>query len=243
MAEQLPVNFEFRANQTFKDFFSGSNQEIIDHLRKCATGDGEQQIFVWGKKGLGKSHLLQACCHHAHQQQQSAFYFALSPDELPDPALLSGLDKFDLVCLDNIEHIVGDPVWEQAFFNFFNQHRSSGHKLIISAACAPNKLGIQLPDLKTRLNWGLVLKLKPLNEAESIEALIFKADQMGFEIAPQAGRFLLTHYDRDLASLWALLEKLDRASLAAKRKLTLPFLKKILSNVGETTSSCDLYSR
>ncbi|MDP2904608.1 MAG: DnaA regulatory inactivator Hda [Methylovulum sp.] len=228
MAEQLPVNFEFRANQTFKDFFPGSNQEIVDHLKNCVTGDSEQQIFIWGAQGLGKSHLLQACCHHAHQQHHSAFYFALSADGLPDPALLSGLDKFDLVCLDNIGHIAGDPVWEQAFFNFFNQHRGHGHKLIVSAAYAPGKLAIQLPDLKTRLNWGLALKLKPLSESDSIAALIFKADQMGFEIAPQAGRFLLTHYDRDLASLWALLEKLDRASLAAKRKLTLPFLKKIL---------------
>ncbi|MDO9105513.1 MAG: DnaA regulatory inactivator Hda [Methylovulum sp.] len=229
MAEQLPVNFEFRANQTFKDFFPGSNQEIVDHLQQCVTGDGEQQIFIWGKPGLGKSHLLQACCQHAHQHHLSAFYFALAANALPDPALLAGLDKFDLVCLDNIETIAGDPVWEQAFFNFFNQHRSGGHRLIVSAACAPAKLAIQLPDLKTRLSWGLSLKLKPLSESDCIAALIFKADQMGFEISMQAGRFLLANYDRDLPSLWHLLEKLDRASLAAKRKLTLPFLKKILT--------------
>jgi len=98
----------------------------------------------------------------------------------------------------------------------------------VSASCAPNKLDIQLPDLKTRLNWGLTLKIKPLADNETIAALCFKADLMGFEISPQAGRFLLTHFDRDLPSLWGLLEKLDKASLAAKRKLTIPFLKKIL---------------
>ena len=91
-------------------------------------------------------------------------------------------------------------------------------------------LDIQLPDLKTRLNWGLTLKLKPLTENDSINALIFKANQMGFEVSPQAGRFLLTHYDRDLASLWRLLDTLDRASLAAKHKITLPFVKKILQH-------------
>ncbi len=228
MAEQFPLSFEFRANQTFNDFFPGSNQEIIEHLKKCISGNGEQQIFLWGKSGLGKSHLLQACCHQAHHQNLSSFYFALSASELPDPALLIGLDKFDIVCFDNIEHIAGDPVWEQAFFNFFNQHRSLGHKLIVSAACAPGKLEIRLTDLKTRLNWGLSLKIKPLADSDRIAALTFKANQMGFEISAQAGRFLLTHYDRDLASLWALLEKLDQASLAAKRKLTIPFLKKIL---------------
>jgi len=153
----------------------------------------------------------------------------LSQAELPDSSLLNGLDEYDVVCFDNIERIAGNPAWELAFFNFFNQHRDRGHKLIVSASSAPNDIAVQLPDLKTRLNWGLTLKIQPLTDSDRIAALIFKADQMGFEIAPQAGRFLLTHYDRDLASLWALLEKLDRASLAAKRKLTLPFLKQILN--------------
>ncbi|MDO9049636.1 MAG: DnaA regulatory inactivator Hda [Methylobacter sp.] len=229
MAEQLPLHFEFRVNQTFDDFFPGANHEIVTHLQQCIAGPGEQQIFLWGKSGLGKTHLLQACCHRAQNQNLSSFYFDLSQAELPDPSMLNGLDEFDVVCFDNIERIAGNSAWELAFFNFFNRHRDRGHKLIVSASSAPNDIAIQLPDLKTRLNWGLTLKIQPLTDSDRIAALIFKADQMGFEIAPQAGRFLLTHYDRDPASLWALLEKLDRASLAAKRKLTLPFLKQILN--------------
>lgn len=228
MAQQLPLDFEFRANQTFNDFFPGTNQEIVTHLQRCIAGLGEQQIFLWGKSGQGKSHLLQACCHQAQNQNLSSFYFDLSNAELPDPSILSGLDEYDVVCFDNIERIAGNTAWELAFFNFFNQHRDRGHKLIVSASSAPNDIAIQLPDLKTRLNWGLSLKIQPLTDSDLIAALIFKANQMGFEIAPQAGRFLLTHYDRDLTSLWALLEKLDKASLAAKRKLTIPFLKQIL---------------
>jgi DnaA family protein len=226
--KQLPLHFEFRANQTFDDFFPGANLEIINHLRKSSEGTGERLIFLWGQSGQGKSHLLQACCQHAQSHQLSSFYFALSPFELLDPGLLTGLDKFDIVCFDNIEHIAGNQLWEQAFFNFFNLHRDQGHTLILSASVSPNEIAIQLPDLKTRLNWGLTLKIQPLSDIDKITALIFKADQMGFEISTQAGRFLLTHYDRDLSSLWVLLTKLDRASLAAKRKLTIPFLKQIL---------------
>ncbi len=229
MAQQLPLHFEFRANQTFNDFFSGSNQEIVTHLQQCIAGLGEQQIFLWGKSGQGKSHLLQACCHQAQNQNLSSFYFDLANGKLPDPLMLDGLDQCDVVCFDNIEPIAGNAAWELAFFNFFNRQRDRGHKLIVSASSAPNDIAIQLPDLRTRLNWGLTLKIQPLTDSDRIAALIFKADQMGFEIAPQVGRFLLTHYDRDLAALWALLEKLDRASLAAKRKLTLPFLKQILN--------------
>lgn len=229
MAQQLPLQFEFRANQTFADFFSGINQEVIDHLQNCVAGNGEAFIFVWGKPGQGKSHLLQACCHQAQQLQLRSFYFDLTHTTLPDTSLLSGLDEYDVVCLDNIEAIAGHTDWELAFFNFFNQHRDQGHKLIVSASCSPASLAIDLPDLKTRLCWGLTLKLKTLSDDDKIGALIFKADQLGFEIAPQTGRFLLSHYHRNPESLWLLLEKLNLASLAEKRKLTVPFLKKILA--------------
>lgn len=228
MAQQLPLHFEFRANHTFADFFPGANQETVDHLKQCVAGTGEQYIFLWGKSGQGKSHLLQACCQQAQNQNLRSFYFDLAAAKLPDPLMLSGLDECDVVCLDNIGQLAGKTDWEQAFFNFFNQHRDQGHQLIVSASCSPHALAIQLPDLKTRLNWGLALKIKALSDHDRIAALIFKADQLGFEIAPQTGRFLVSHYDRNPESLWTLLEKLNFASLAAKRKLTVPFLKKIL---------------
>jgi DnaA family protein len=226
--QQLPLQFEFRANQTFADYFSGNNGEALTHLQNCIAGNGEQQIFIWGEKGLGKSHLLQACCHQAQSQGNSSFYFSLIKNNLPDPSLLIELDNFDVVCFDNMDVIAGNRDWEIAFFNFFNQHRDRENLLILSAERAPNDLGIELADLRTRLNWGLTLRLYPLADDSRVPALIFKADLMGFEIAPQVGRFLLAHYDKDLNSLWSLLAKLDEASLAAKRKLTIPFLKKIL---------------
>ena len=229
LIKQIPLQFEFRANQTFDDYFPGSNLEIVTHLQKSIINQAQDQVFIWGESGLGKSHLLQACCHQAQSIGLSSFYFALTPSDLPDASLLSGLDEFDLVCFDNIDQIVGHEDWELAFFSFYNLQRDQGHTLILSANCPPNDIAVKLPDLKTRLNWGLTLKILPLTDEDKIAALIFKADQMGFEITPKAVRFLLTHTNRDLSSLWTLLTKLDQASLAAKRKLTIPFLKQILA--------------
>lgn len=228
MAEQLPVKFEFRANQAFDDFYPGTNQDVIDHLTKTVTGIGEQLIFLWGEEGYGKSHLLQACCNKAFDLGISAFYLDLSVVASTESGLFAGLENFELVCLDNIEALAGCKDWELAFFNFFNQHRDHQHRLILSANCAPNALVFTLPDLQTRINWGLPLKIQTLDDDDKIAALMHKAQKMGFDIAPQAARFLLTHYDRNLSSLWLMLEKLDSASLAAKRKLTIPFLKQIL---------------
>lgn len=230
MAEQLPVNFEFRANQTFDDFYPGSNQEILGQLKKTVTGTGEQFIFLWGNAGHGKSHLLQACCHKASNQGFSAFYLDLVDPVSTDPELFTGLENFGIVCLDNIDALAGREDWELVFFNFFNQHRDRSHRLILSASCAPSTLAFTLPDLQTRINWGLSLKIQALDDNDKIAVLTYKARQKGFEISPQVAGFLLTHYDRNLPSLWLMLDKLDWSSLAAKRKLTIPFLKQILEN-------------
>lgn len=228
MAKQLPLQFVFRANQTFQDFFPGANSAVVNHLQRCVAGSGEAFIFLWGQTGLGKSHLLQACCHEAQQAGLPSFYFDLDQAPHSSSQLFNDLEAFELVCLDNVEAIAGRADWEEGLFNFFNRHRDLGHKLIISSAAAPKELPIQLPDLKTRLNWGLSLKIHTPDDEGRIAALVYKARRMGLEISPQAGRFLLNRADRDMASLWHLLDRLDQASLSAQRKLTVPFLKQIL---------------
>ncbi len=229
MAEQIPIKFEFWANQTFSDFFPASNGETLKHLQNTSRGEGEPFVFLWGDPGQGKTHLLLACCQEAFNLGVESFYFDITnPTVLKNPELLAGLENFDLVCLDNIQALAGKQDWEIALFNFFNQHRDKHNRLILTARSAPNTLGFLLPDLKTRINWGLSLKINPLTDDEKLALISHKAHQMGTEIAPQAARFLLTRYDRSLESIWTALDKLDMASLAAKRKLTLPFLKQVL---------------
>ncbi len=230
MAVQIPLQFEFSSDQTFNDYYAGENREIVDHLQGFITKSEGGLIYLWGDQGLGKSHLLQACGQMAQRNKIRSFFLSLSLQGLTDPSILEGLEEIEMVCIDDLNRIAGNDPWELAFFSFFNRIRDQGHRLIVSAPAPPNELPIRLPDLKTRLSWGLTLKLKSLTEQERVSALSYKARKTGLEISPQVGRFLLTHYSRDLPSLWALLEKIDHETLAAKRKLTIPFLKQILKN-------------
>lgn len=226
---QVPLTFEFQTNQTFASYFSGNNVEIITHLEALAADGKEQQVFVWGDAGCGKTHLLQACCQQAKANGKSPFYLKFN-SQLPDTALLEGLDQVDLVVLDDIQYLAGNLSWELALFAFYNNHRQNGHKLLLAADCPPKFLPIVLPDLKTRMSCGVTLKIKRLSDQETLEALQVKARYLGFELSPLVGRFLLNHYVHDFPALWQLLEKIDRATLAAQRKLTIPFLKQILAN-------------
>lgn len=149
---------------------------------------------------------------------------------LANPGILENLEHYDLVCLDDINRIVGQPDWELAVFNFYNQLQGLGQPLIVASTLKANEAYFSLPDLRTRLNLGLTLTVKSLSDTGKIAALTLRAEHMGLEIPPAAGQFLLTHYHRNLASLWILLEQLDRATLDAQRKLSVPFLKQFLAD-------------
>lgn len=225
MPLQLPLHLEFPEQKSFEQYHGGVNAEAVECLRRCALGSGEPLIFLWGGAGLGKTHLLQACCRLAHQSQQSVCYLSFKALHEYGPAVLEGLENIQLVCLDDLESVLGDKTWEYGFFAFFNRLRDEGNRLIIAAHAPPTALPVKLADLRTRLAWGLTLRLYPLSDSDKLAALTLRAQNLGLELTPQVGRFLLTHYRRDLPSLWQLLEQLDQATLAAKRKLTIPFLK------------------
>jgi DnaA family protein len=226
---QQALQFEFQSNLTFASFFAGHNAEVIQQLQDLAGNGLEQQLYLWGENGSGKTHLLQACCQLAKLSGKDPFFFKFDSANLPSPKLLEGLEHVELVCFDDIHSVAGQADWEAALFGFYNSHRQNNHKLLFAADCPPKYLPFILPDLKTRMGWGLTLKIQTLRDDQIIDALTFKAHFLGFDIPPKVGRFLLNHYVHDLPALWLLLERIDRATLVAQRKLTIPFLKQILA--------------
>jgi DnaA family protein len=228
MPLQLPLSLELNPDQGFEQYYAGANVEAVQMLRRAASGAGENPIFLWSEPGLGKSHLLNACCRNAYQLERRACYLPMRAVSRYGPEALEELAHLQLVCVDDIETVAGDADWERALFDFFNQMLDYHHRMIIAARAPPRELGIRLADLETRLAWGLTVKLQPLDDAGKLAALALRADNLGFELTPRVGRFLLSHYPRDLPSLWRLLERIDRATLVAKRRLTIPFLKTYL---------------
>jgi DnaA family protein len=228
LPQQLPLRFAFIAEHDFEEFHPGGNAETVSHLRRCAEGAGEALIFLWGAEGQGKTHLLHACCRKAHQSGQAVSYVPLQALRDYGESVLDDLEHQHLICLDDLHCLAGVEAWEHAIFRLFNRVREMNHRLIISARIPPAELPIRLPDLKTRLGWGLTLMLRPLSDEDKLAALSLHAQTLGWELPLQVGRFLLSHHRRDLAGLCCLLEELDHATLAAKRKLTIPFLKTYL---------------
>lgn len=236
LALQLPLPIHLVDDETLDNFYAESSQVLLSSLRQNFEQVSQPFFYIWGNKSSGKSHLLKAVSNHFLLNQRSASYIPLDKSHYFSPLVLDNAEQLDLICLDDLHLIAGNDEWEVAIFNLFNQIReqqslfNSGHKtlLLISSALPPNQLPIQLPDLLSRLTWGEVYALQDLTDEQKRIILQRNAYQKGLELSDDVANFLLKRLDRDLHSLSLKLDLLDKASLQAQRKLTMPFVKSVL---------------
>ncbi len=228
---QLSLAIGLRDDASFDNFHPGSNELVVNHLRQLLeTTQSEGSVFLWGQAACGKTHLLQALCQAAGTNNNPVVYLPLKQWREMDVGILESLEQYPLICLDDIDSIVGQISWEQELFHLYNRIFEKGSQLVVSASHALQNLPIELPDLKSRLGWGFVFQLKELAEDEKIQALQLRAKRRGFDLPDEVASYLLRRSPRDLASLFGLLNQLDKASLTAQRRLTVPFVRQCLKN-------------
>ena len=228
MQQQIPLGFKFNNEVTFETFVPGDSAQAVLAIQKLGHEKDEHYIYIWGGKGAGKTHLLQALCQQYSEHQRPVAYLALEDSDHYPPSMLDGLENLSLVCIDDIEYVTGNAEWEEALFHFFNRMRDHKTPLLISGSKPPAQLNLQLPDIKSRIGWGLILQIKLLNDADKLQALQKRASFRGMELSDESGLFLLSRYSRDLNDLFNLLDKLDKASLCEQRRLTIPFIRQHL---------------
>jgi DnaA family protein len=146
---------------------------------------------------------------------------------LPADAL-EGLGELDVVAIDDVDAVAGDPAIERALFGLFEQLGQTGGRLVVSAAAPPGDIRFGLPDLASRLKSGGVYHLQPLDDAGRLLALQIRARFRGFDLPDDTGRYLLNRMSRGPASLFRVLDTHDRASLVAQKRLTSPFVRSVL---------------
>lgn len=225
---QLTLGFLLREELSFANFLAKRNQEVVYNIHQCVEKKANQFIYLWGRHGVGKTHLLNAACSLLPQNTAPAAYISLSTHQELSVECLDGLEGLDLVCVDDIDAVANNGTWEQALFHLYNRIKQSATSLIITGSSVPDDLGLCLKDLVSRLKWGLVLHINELHDPDKLRALQDRAVGRGFELPDSVGAYLLSHYARDTHALFALLDKLDQESLVAQRKLTIPFVKGLL---------------
>lgn len=225
---QLPLPIRLRASSVFASYHPGPNADVVTTLGDLSAL-ATPAVFVYGAAGVGKTHLLQALCARAGEQQRAASYLPLRELVGYGPELLLGAEHMALVCLDDAGAVLTQPDWNRALFNLYRELDERGGKLVLADEQPPASIAFSLRDLSSRLLAGTVLRVQPLDESDQVAALRLHAGQRGMELPDDVAGFLLRRLPRDMHSLCDFLDELDLASLTAQRRLTVPFVSQILA--------------
>ena len=208
--------------------------ELVESLaRLAARGREECFLYLWGDRGSGRTHLLKATVSRLQHAGASAAYVACGPET----SLGEGLSRMDCVALDDVDQLGTEA--QEAAFHLYNLLRERGGALVASGAAPPVQLTLR-DDLVTRLGWGLVYRVHVLSDGEKVGALVDHAAARGFPLSPDVGEYLLAHVRRDMPSLLAVLDALDRYSRETKRPITVPLVRDLLRAAGSVKEGAGL---
>ena len=242
---QLPLPVTLPVDENFDSFVSTGNEEVVSVLEQIA-----QALPLWrdasklsalaslqlplltllGSSAVGKSHLLFATCHQLAGRPVNHLYLNLSDFKAWSLDIFEGLENLSLIALDNIHAIAGDKRWEEALFDLLNRVMEAKQAMVICTShLGPSNPAFVLPDLRSRLAWGVIYHVNQLDDSGREEAVRLRAEERGLKLSNQALQFLLHHSERDLKSLMSLLARLDTRSLQEQKRLSVGMVKRELN--------------
>ncbi len=231
--QQLALDLQPPPGVSFEDFHPGRNAELVSLLQGLAAGSGEPYLFFWGRSGTGKTHLLEATAHLAHGLGRRAAYLPLGTAGLEGPdRVVEGLEVLDLVCLDDLQAVAGEPTWEEALFHLYNRLRAADRALVVSADRPLAALPIGLADLRSRLAWGPGYGLHPLDDEESLELLMAAGRRLGMLLTEGTARYILHRCRRDPCHLVGRVQALGRLALERQQRPSIALVRDLLREAG-----------
>ena len=225
---QLTLGMRLNDEATFSNFLvAPDNAQLLETL--TSPLEAGQLYYLWGSRGSGRSHLLQALCHAFSEAGVPALYLPLTELESLAPEILQQSSSLGLVCLDDLAAIAGDRTWEEAVFHCSNELMDAGVPLVVSADSAPRDLKLKLADLTSRLQRGLTFQVQAADEEFMRQIFQHRAERRGINLNEQVCDYILLRADRDLPALMTLLDRLDDGSLTLQRRITVPLVKELMN--------------
>lgn len=229
---QLPLGFQTPSRASFAGFIPAQNYLALRAVQQLTQAQQVQErqgaVMLSGTAGTGKTHLLQAGCRALRERGLRAAYLPLAELVGQSPELLEGLGAVDGLALDELDAVAQDRAWQMALVALLDAVRQHGGVILLAARANRDALGLSLRDLHTRLGLAVAYGLVPLDD-ESLNHLIRnRAAERGLMLAPEVANYILQRLPRNATLLIAALDQLDKASLAEKRRLTVPLVREVL---------------
>lgn len=228
--KQVALDFTVHPLASFDHFINGPNSHLIQELKawiKALCGESFPNCFyLWGERGSGKTHLLNACSQRAKELGLKVKHF--DPQQQPEPFEPS----WRLMVMDDIQDYA-ESAQAQCFNWFVNASLPLDgiqRGILVSATVPPTDLVIR-EDLRTRFASGLISSIGVLNEAQRKAVLVQQASLRGLDLRADVLDFMMSRFGRDLTNLVGWLDELDGYALQSKRPITIPLIKDMLKDI------------
>ncbi|MCP4471615.1 MAG: DnaA regulatory inactivator Hda [Gammaproteobacteria bacterium] len=229
---QIALALSLDRQFSFDNFVSGRAELILSNLQSLILGNGEIQIGLWGAASTGKTHLLNAGADFARANGVLMQIYDATQLLHCDADEFEGFSHCDVLAIDNLDALAGDPGWEACFYQVINRCRDGEYRFLYSMTDRPENLPTRLDDFRSRLQWGLLLQLPAIGDGDIRQILRKRARLLGIELSDEVISYLMTRHARDLAEQIAILRHLDGISLRQQRRVTIPLVKQALRELG-----------
>ncbi len=221
--QQATLPFNQQSTQNFKQYIG--NDSVVETLQQPQSLP--QFVYIWGNSYSGKTHLLNAL--EGYLTEAKVVCLAVDAIYLTQVELVQVLPQgLAYLLLDDVHKLAGEAASEVALFNLFNHCKAKGVTLIVTASAHSKSTVWQLPDLISRLNSGLTLKVESLQGEMALYCITRQFEINGIPLEPAVIQYLQTHHSSDYAELYRLFLQVSIESLKLKRKVTVPLLKQIM---------------
>ena len=218
---QLGLPISLNASMLLESFVA--NKELLRLINQLFLNEKSSEVYIYGASGQGKTHVLQGAVLKALEIDKNAVYIDCS-DPFPD-YILDFVDQIDFICFDNVHSILREN--QEIFFDLYNRARQAQIFILVSGNTLPSDLEV-MKDLKTRLSLAVVYKLEELSDELTMSVIDSQMSQRNLSVNSNVYEYLFKNYSRDLKLLLSTLNDLDKASLQAKKPISIPFVKKFL---------------
>ncbi len=226
--KQIALPLSLDRQFSFENYISDRAELIQTSIKALVVGNGEVQIGLWGASASGKTHLLNASAELARRSGVQLQIYDAAQLLQCDASAFEGFANCDVLAVDNLDAIAGNPEWEACFYQVINRCRDGEFRFLFAMSVKPDELATSLDDFQSRLQWGLMLQLPDSSELEIREILRKRARLNGIVLTDDVISYLMTHYARNLSAQMEILRRLDGASLSQQRKVTIPLVKQAL---------------
>ena len=219
---QMPLLMRQEDLATWDNWLPRQETSTLESLLTVGNTPGHG-AYIWGSAGMGKSHILQACCDLQGEQAQ---YFPLRDFMVyPPEQVLAGAESASVIALDDVDAMDGYPHWQDALFGLYNLCQESGIRLLVTASKAPQQLAGVLPDLRSRLSSLPVFQIPRFDEEQVAQLLALRGNLAGLQMAEEVVRYCAVRLRRNPRVVVSFINEVDKLSLAQRRAVTMPFVR------------------